>query len=63
MKHLYVEDDIMAKNDLKQQKDEASENYDKRLEAWFHKWLRKPVTGRCLIELKQMKKELLQYDE
>ena len=34
-------------------------NFDKELEKWFYKWHRKPVTGRCLIELKQRDKEFI----
>ena len=34
-------------------------NFNKELEKWFNKWHRKPVTGRCLIELKQRDKEFI----
>ena len=34
------------------------ELYDKVLEEWFKKWNRKIVTGRCLAELKALKKEV-----
>ena len=34
-----------------------------KLEKWFHKWLRKPVSGRCLVELKEMNKEKIQNVE
>ena len=27
---------------------------DNELEKWFNKWHRKVVTGRCLIELKEL---------
>lgn len=30
---------------------------DNELEKWFNKWHRKVVTGRCLIELKNMNKK------
>ena len=30
---------------------------DNELKKWFNKWHRKVVTGRCLIELKDMNKE------
>ena len=32
--------------------------YDKVLEEWFKKWNRKIVNGRCLAELKALKKEV-----
>jgi len=32
---------------------------DNELKKWFYKWSRKPVTGRCLIELKNMDREFI----
>ncbi len=29
------------------------------LGQWYKKWMRKPVSGRCLIELKEMNKEAI----
>lgn len=34
-------------------------NLDKELEKWFNKWHRKTVTGRCIIELKQIEREFI----
>jgi len=32
---------------------------DKELKKWFYKWNRKVVTGRCVIELKDINKEFI----
>ena len=34
------------------------EMIDTKLQEWFNKWNRKVVTGRCLIELKEIKFEV-----
>jgi len=34
-------------------------NFNKELEKWYSKWMRKPVSGRCLIELKNRDKEFI----
>jgi hypothetical protein len=48
---------------IKQAKEEEQkrilEIIDIKLEKWFNKWMIKKVTGRCLIELKDIKKEIL----
>jgi hypothetical protein len=37
---------------------EILEKFDKHLELWYHKWMRKIVTGRCLAELKELKSKI-----
>ena len=39
------------------EKSQDDESLNEELEKWFKKWMRKPVSGRCLIELKNMNKE------
>ena len=36
---------------------------ENELEKWFNKWHRKVVTGRCLIELKNMYKKFIRLLE
>jgi hypothetical protein len=36
---------------------------DEKLEKWYEKWMRKIVTGRCLIELKELKQSLKELGE
>lgn len=36
---------------------------DNELKKWFNKWHRKVVTGRCVIELKDMNKKFIRWCE
>ena len=37
----------------------SEKTLDNELEKWFNKWNRKIVTGRCLVELKDINKEFI----
>ena len=57
-----IEGDL-AHQERKKEKMTKEKTLNEKLKVWFYKWHRKVVTGRCLIELKQMNGEAISRAE